>query len=75
MGESCFFYVPAQSGSVRRRRGRGCCRGVPVHLGAAGPLGWEEWVVVGWAQCWVLSVKHYDVRAACHLTYQKGSQL
>lgn len=45
----------AQSGSVIHRRGRECCRVVPVHLGAEGPLGLEELAEVGWAQCWASS--------------------
>ena len=48
--------VPAQSGSVRHKRGRGWCRVVPVRLGAAGPLGLEELAEVEWVQCWVSSV-------------------
>lgn len=53
--KSFLVHIPAQSGSVIHRRGRGCCKVVPVHLGE-GPPGFEELAEVGWAQCWALSV-------------------
>lgn len=49
-------HVPAQSGSVTHRRGRGHYRGAPVHLDE-GPLGLGELVEVGLEQCWALSVR------------------
>ncbi len=49
-------HVPAQSGAVKRRRGRGGCRVVPVRLGAEEPLGLEELVEVEWGQYWALTV-------------------
>lgn len=59
---SCLANVPAQSGSVTHRRGRGCCRVAPVRLGAEGPLGSEELVEVGWVQCWVSSIQQHNRR-------------
>lgn len=43
-------YIPAQTGCVTRRRGKGCCRGAPA---GAEPPGLEELVEVGWVPCWV----------------------
>lgn len=54
--ESFPSHVPAQSGSVTHRRGRGRCRVAPVRLGAEGPQGLEELAEVGWEQCWASSV-------------------
>lgn len=50
------FHTPALSGSVRRRKDRGLCTGLPVHQDVEEPPDLGELVEVEWEQCWASSV-------------------
>lgn len=59
------FHTPALSGSVRRRKDRGLCTGLPVHQDVEEPPDSGELVEVEWEQCWASSVPQRGVQHNC----------